>query len=412
MSRQRERRFRIAVRRFDPFERAIEAQWNAFEATAHTGLDLDLVALDLHPLEQALFPAGMRSGEWDVCFVATDWVPAMYRLGGAVDLASYLQNDPPQDWPHGWAPSLLRLQAVGEQVLGVPYHDGPECLVVRRDLFESPRERERYRALHGEELRPPRTWEEFHRIARYFHRPQDGLYGTAVAAYPDGHNSVYDFLLQVWTRGGEVTDAAGRLTLNTPQAEAALTFYRAILADSSAVHPRCSELDSVQLGECFAAGELAMMVNWFGFAAMAHADASSRILGRVDVAPLPCGVTGCSVSLNVYWVLALAAGSPHRDIAWQFLRHTLQPEMDLLTSTSGAIGCRRSTWSDAPLNDALPFYCRMEQLHAVAREIPRREDWPQVACLIDRLVTETISSSRSIPELLAETQRAADRLPR
>jgi multiple sugar transport system substrate-binding protein len=412
VSRQRERSFRIAVRRFGPFEKAIEAQWSAFEAQARTGLNLDLVALDLHPLEQALFPNGMANGEWDVAFVATDWVPAMHRLGCAVDLAPYLRDDPPQDWPQGWTPSLRRLQAVGEQVLGVPYHDGPECLVVRRDLFEGRAEKERYRALHGEELRPPRTWEEFHRVARYFHRPDEGLYGTAFAAYPDGHNSVYDFLLQVWTRGGEVTDEAGRLTLDTPEAEAALTFYRAMLADEGAVHPRCDELDSVQLGACFAAGELAMMVNWFGFAAVAHADAGSRVPGRVDVAPLPCGVDGCSVSLNVYWTLAIGAGSPHREAAWKFLRHTLRPEMDLLTSTSGAIGCRRSTWADAQLNRSLPFYGRMEELHAVAREVPRREDWPQIACVIDRLVTQTITTSRPIGELLREAQQGADDLPK
>ena len=42
--------FRIAVRKYPPFEQAIRAQWEAFEEMAHTGLVLDLVALDLHPL--------------------------------------------------------------------------------------------------------------------------------------------------------------------------------------------------------------------------------------------------------------------------------------------------------------------------------------------------------------------------
>src|SRR5580658_9687744 len=128
--------FRIAVRKYGPFEQAIRAQWQAFEAEARTGLMLDLVALDLHPLEEALFTSGgMENGDWDVAFVATDWIASMHEQGCALDLAPLLQNDPPEDYPHGWTDSLLRLQRIGDAVLGVPYHDGPECLIYRRDLF-------------------------------------------------------------------------------------------------------------------------------------------------------------------------------------------------------------------------------------------------------------------------------------
>lgn len=51
----RKETFRIAVRKFPPFELAIRAQWQDFETVANTGLNLDLVAFDLHPLEEALF---------------------------------------------------------------------------------------------------------------------------------------------------------------------------------------------------------------------------------------------------------------------------------------------------------------------------------------------------------------------
>ena len=33
-----------------------------------------------------------------------------------------------------------------------------------------------------------------------------GRYGTVFAAFPDGHNTLYDFALQLWSRGGELTD--------------------------------------------------------------------------------------------------------------------------------------------------------------------------------------------------------------
>jgi len=393
--------FRIAVRKYPPFEEAIRAQWNDFESKARTGLQLDLVALDLHSLEDALFTSnGMRNGDWDVAFVATDWIATMAEQRCAVDLAPLLREDTPADYPEGWTESLLRLQRIGEAVLGVPYHDGPECLIYRRDLFEDSNLRKLYQQQFGESLTPPRTWHEFHRVARFLHQPARGLYGTVFAAFPDGHNSVYDFLLQVWTRGGDVFSPAGRVHFETAESAEALTFYREILADKQAAHPDCLTLDSVAAGLAFAGGQVAMMINWFGFATMAHTSPDSAVQGQVAIADIPRGERGTTASLNVYWILSIAAGSPHQSQAWSFLRQVLTPAMDKLTTTSGAIGCRRSTWNDAEINLAIPFYKHIEQLHRNAREIPQRADWPRIASIIDKLVTDTITSSAPVEVLL------------
>ncbi len=387
--------FRIAVRKYPAFEAAIAAQWQAFAHETGTHLQLDLVCLDLTDLEHALFTSGgMVNGDWDVAFVATDWIAAMHAQGAAVDLAPYLAQDPPPGYPGAWTPSLLRLQRVGEHILGVPYHDGPECLIYRRELF----------AQHG--LTPPTTWQEFHQTARLLTDPVTGVYGTAFAAFPDGHNTVYDFLLQLWTRNGELFDSSSTPCFNTPEAIAALTFYRTLLTDPTAVHPRSPALDSVALGQLFATGSLAMMVNWFGFATHAHTASDSAVCGQVEIAPIPADTPGQSVSLNVYWLLALASGSPHRELAWRFLRHTQTPAMDLLTSASGAIGTRRSTWADPTLNAQIPFYRQLEALHANAREIPQRPDWPRIAHLIDTLATAAVTTDTPIPDLLTQADNA------
>jgi len=220
------------------------------------------------------------------------------------------------------------------------------------------------------------------------------------AAFPDGHNSVYDFLLQVWTRGGDVFSPAGRVHFETAESAEALTFYREILADKQAAHPDCLTLDSVAAGLAFAGGQVAMMINWFGFATMAHTSPDSAVQGQVAIADIPRGERGTTASLNVYWILSIAAGSPHQSQAWSFLRQVLTPAMDKLTTTSGAIGCRRSTWNDAEINLAIPFYKHIEQLHRNAREIPQRADWPRIASIIDKLVTDTITSSAPVEVLL------------
>lgn len=397
----RVKRFRIAVRRFAAFEEAIRLQWESFESRAKTGLTLELIPFELSRLEHALFGSGgMASSEWDVAFVATDWIASMHVLRCAVDLTDRLQTDPPPDYPAGWHPSLLRLQRVQDAVLGVPYHDGPECLIYRRDLFDDGRLRERFQARFGRELSVPRNWAEFHETAKFFQDPSRRLFGTAFAAYPDGHNPVYDFLLQLWTRGGELIDSTGAVRFGTAEAEAALDFYRTMLVEGNAVHPDCRRLDSVATGQRFAEGEIAMMINWFGFATLAHTSPESAVRGHVDVAEIPRDEGARSVSLNVYWILSIAAGSPHRDAAWRFLKHTLRPEMDRVTAICGAIGCRRSTWNDAAINADIPFYRSMERLHDNAREIPQRADWPRIAGIIDTLVTSALNSELPSRRLL------------
>ncbi len=397
--------FRVAVRKFGPFESAIARQWDAFEADAVTGLELEAVPMDLHPLAEALFDRdGLRNGDWDVAFLNTDWVEACARQKLVADLSSRLRAEPPEDYPSGWTPSLLRLHEVDEAVLGLPYHDGPECLIYRTDLFEDRANQSAFASRFGTPLRLPETWDEFRRLAAFFHRPEQGLSGTVFAAYPDGHNSVYDFCLQLWSRGGELFDAAGRLRLDTAHAAEALDFYRAMVKDGACMHPRARELDSVQSGLAFAAGEIAMMVNWFGFAAMAETIADSRVAGKVSIAPIPHGPKGRSVSLNVYWILSIAAGAPHPDVAWRFLRHCASREMDKLLTLEGAIGCRKSTWADADVNRTVPFYHKLAALHAGAREMPRLAGWQSIAAIIDGAVTAALDTDTPSSLLLSEAQ--------
>ena len=399
--------FRIAVRNFGPFESAIRKQWHAFEGRYRTGLELEAVPLDLHPLYDSLFAnRGLIHGAWDVAFVNTDWLAEADYSGSLIDISPYLESAPPDGYPDAWSESLLRLQRFGTRILGLPYHDGPECLIYRKDLFEESAESERYAAEFGEPLGVPQTWEQFHRVARFFTRPESGLYGTTFAAFPDGHNTVYDFCLQLWTRGGELFDRTGSMQLNTPLALESLNYYRRLLNDAGATHPASRTFDSVRSGYAFAAGEIAMMINWFGFACMSETSAESNVRGRIGVAQIPA--SSQSVSLNVYWILGIASGTRHRDIAWQFLRHCAGPEMDKLTALEGAIGCRQSTWMDAEVNRTVPFYRALDHLHHVARELPRKRNWARLAEIIDQMVLDAINSEEPMATILERAQRRCD----
>lgn len=397
--------FRIAVRKFGPFETAIEKIWQDFQATTGCPLHLETEVLDVNPLHAALLEQqGLQDGTWDVAFMVTDWLAEAVDERALLDLAPYMAHTPVQDYPHGWVPSLIDYQHWGDAVYGLPYHDGPECFIYRRDLFDDPQERQAFSRRFGYDLGPPRTWQQFHDIARFFTRPEQGLYGTVFAAFPDGHNSVYDFCLQLWSRGGDLTDVSGVIDLDTPQAIAALDFYRRIVRDRAATYPHPEQIDSVKAGELFTEGRVAMMINWFGFAAVCE-QPDCAVKGKVAISELPAGQLERSVSLSVYWTLVIGSGSRHKDEAYALLRHACSPAMDKLTTLEGAIGCRLSTWQDPEVNAAIPFYHRLAELTPGARTLPRSRTFPALAHIIDTMVQQAITSDIATEEIV----RAAGR---
>lgn len=390
---------RIAVRKFDAFESAIAKQFEDFRRAGGVDARLEFEAMDLNALHEALFArGGLADGGWDIAFLPTDWIAEAESQGLVEDLKPWLARAPIADFPDAWSPSLLTLQSFRGGFWGMPYHDGPECLIYRKDLLDAAG------------IAPPTTWDEFHAAARALHAPDKGIYGAALALFPDGHNSFYDFCIHTWSRGGEPFSPDGRPQFTSPQARAGLDFIRRLARDDQAVAPEARALDSVRAGLLFCEGKVAMMANWFGFAALGETWAESRVRGLVDIAPLPAADGARSVSLNVFWVLAIAAGSRRKALAWDFLRHVASAPMDKLTTTEGAIGVRRSTWSDPEVNALVPYYHRLAWLHEHARELPAHPRLAEISHVVDDLLTRAVTTDEPTEDLLAQAQARAEAL--
>ena len=328
-----------------------------------------------------------------MAFLCTDWLAEAQSAGLIRDLTPHLAATPIPDFPHAWSPSLLNLQRFNGGFWGMPYHDGPQCLIYRKDLLEEAN------------LPVPTTWGEFHEAARRLHHPEQGHYGTVLALYPDGHNTFYDFCVHIWTRGGELFLDDGRPSLLSPHATAALDFIRTLARDEHAIAPGAASLDSVKSGILFCEGKVALMANWFGFAALGETAEWSRVRGLVDIAPLPQGKLTpgrLSTSLNVFWVLSLAAGSTNTGLAWSFLRHVATASMDKLTTLAGAIGVRRSTWSDPDVNRIVPYYHKLDALHSQARELPPHPRLADISHVIDELLRRATTSDTHSSVLLID----------
>lgn len=379
----------VLGRAFDGFERSFTAQFDA-----QPDLPAEYRLVEISDLEQAVLHGdATSSGEYDLLLLITDWLPSLVGSGRLLSLDPYFADGAPDGWPDAWSPALRSLQQDAQgSTFGVPYHDGPMLLLYRTDLYLDPGEQRRFAERYEYELAPPTTWTEFRDQARWFTRPEDGLYGTVQAGFPDEHNNIYDFLTHLWSRGGELVTATGTSGLDQQPARQAIDFMHDLWHDSTVVDPAAAEWDSVASGVHFAAGEAAMMLNWCGFAAIS-ADPQSPTHGLIGCAPSPSGEgpEGSAVTMNAYWVLAVPSGARDPQRSVEMIRRLSTHEMDVQTAIGGGSATRIDSWHDPQVQALAPYYTVLEQAHENSQSVPLDPRWPQMAGILNEMMRAVVS---------------------
>ncbi|XEC92636.1 extracellular solute-binding protein [Paenibacillus tarimensis] len=397
-------KLKLISREFSGFERSFAAQAAHFtRLRPEWGIDCEFE--EIHRLYNRMVKGReAEQGDYDLFLCVSDWLPEAIRGQLLVPLDEFLEQDPPEDWPDAWSPSMRQLQT-GEdgKVYGIAYHDGPEMLLYRNDLFEDPLEQETFRQTYGYELKVPVTWDEFLDAARFFTRPERNLHGALIAAYPDGHNNVYDFLIHLWSRGGELVTKEWEPAFHGTAGEEALQYYVDLLHKHKVVPEESLKMDSVKSGDYFAQGGAAMMWNWCGFAAVAEMP-GSKVAGNVKTGLIPRGDGPvCKhMSLNIYWVLGIPFGSKNKEAAYQFIKEAASAEMDKLTSMSGGNGTRLSTWRDVEVRSVFSYYEHIEEVHRNVNSPLPIPEYPAINDVLSRMVDDAVNLRKTVRRALEE----------
>lgn len=385
------RQLRLLGREFEGFDRSLTAQLGSI-----TDLPAKYELVEISDLERSVLHGdATSSGEVDVLMLVTDWLPALIESGRLLPLDEYFAERPPDGWPDAWSRALRELQQDADgRSYGVAYHDGPMLMIYRTDLYQDPTERTGFAQRFGYDLAPPANWSHFRDQATWFNRPDQGLYGTVLAGFPDEHNNVYDFLTHLWSRGGELVDDRGKSGLDQPAARAAIDFLHDLWHVSKVVDPAAAGWDSVASGVHFAAGEAAMMMNWCGFAALS-AELASPTHGLVGCAPSPSGdgPTGTAVTMNAYWVLAVPSGARDPEASAELIRRLTTHEMDVRTALSGGSATRLDSWRDPRVRALAPYYDVLEEAHQNSRPVPMDPRWPQMAGILDEMMRAVVEDA-------------------
>jgi multiple sugar transport system substrate-binding protein len=163
------------------------------------------------------------------------------------------------------------------------------------------------------------------------------------------------FLEHLGAFGGGILDEQGAVIVDQPEAVRALTFMRDSI-ESNVVPPSALTWQEEQVRFAFQNGQTAFMRNWpYAWVLLSDA-ATSRVAGRVGVAPFPAAAGGHPTAALGGAQLAVNAFSDQPELARELVRYFTAPEQMLERARLAAqLPSRRSLYDSEALAAALPL---------------------------------------------------------
>jgi multiple sugar transport system substrate-binding protein len=135
------------------------------------------------------------------------------------------------------------------------------------------------------DLAPPETFDELKDQVIFFANPPN-LYGTAFAGKDEGITGRFMEILRA--NGGDLFDENWNPIFNSPEGVAALNWFKDIY-DAKAVPAGTVNYTWDDIGQAMAAGQLAIDLDWPGFAGFYNDPAASKIADVLGFAVSPVG---------------------------------------------------------------------------------------------------------------------------
>ncbi|MFY7807933.1 MAG: extracellular solute-binding protein, partial [Fimbriimonadaceae bacterium] len=124
----------LTTREQDTFEAALAWQIEEFQRQ-RPDVRITVQPRPIHDHYVAMVEQG-GAADVDLFLCCTDWLPDAAAQGLLTPLDELFAAAPLPDWPDAWHPAMQKLVVQQGQLVGLPWHDGPEVFMVRTDLFE------------------------------------------------------------------------------------------------------------------------------------------------------------------------------------------------------------------------------------------------------------------------------------
>jgi multiple sugar transport system substrate-binding protein len=305
----------------------------AFEKQFGGKLETTAIPYDQLTSQQILDVQG-GAGQFDVFDYFYFGLGALVDAGALVDLTDYIAGDPAIDaadfLPSVYDPYTL----LDGRRYGIPFDGDTHVLYYNRAIFDS----------YG--LAPPSTWDEYDAAAR---RITEGsgrsVYGAVVEGQQVPMILGCSFINRLAGYGGSLVGPDGAPTLTSDAAVAALQH---LVDVAPYALPTPLQVGFDQANSAFLSGQAAMLDTWTDLGLKAQDPASSKIVDKWGVVPLPVGGSNTEhrTALDAGFGLGVSTAAADQAKAAAFIAWATDPVRNLLlasTAGSGIDPARRST---------------------------------------------------------------------
>lgn len=340
----------------------------AHDYEAQTNVHIEIAQLPYANLfEKELIDLKSRTGAYDLIMLDDPWFPRFASEQLLTDLTPLLQqrgqSGPDSDFVET-SIALCRHPYQTGSLYAFPYVGNSQLFFYRKDLFE------KY------SLKPPATWDEVLVAAKTIQEKETAgakVYGYVMRA-EQGNAAVADFMPIFWAFGGEMFDAAGKPSVNSPEGIAALQFMLELGKYSP---PGYVSFNASDVGAHLLQGTAAMSINWPAWISSFSDPAKSKVIGKMEFTTLPSGQKQGQAEIG-NWLIAIPRDSRNASDAVDFLLWATTAQQMKQSAQRGNPPTRKSLFNDAELVAKNPAYPAQLRSLASSRPRPRTPYWNEI----------------------------------
>ena len=341
----------------------------ATDYEAQTGIRINVAQFPYANLfDKELIDLNARTGAYDLIMLDDPWFPRFAAGQFLTDLAPLLQkrglSGPDADFLEP-SIALCRHPYQTGALHALPYVGNSQLFFYRKDLF----------AKHS--LSEPATWDGVLSAAKTIQEKESAasgkMYGYVMRA-AQGNAAVADFMPIFWAFGGEMFDASGKPTVNSPEGIAALQFMLELGKYSP---PGYASFNADDVTQHLLQGTAAMSINWPAWISSFSDPAKSKVIGKIEIANLPAAQRPGQAEIG-NWLIAIPRDSQNVEAALDFLLWATTAEQMKRSAERGNPPTRKSLFRDPELVAKFPAYPAQLRSLESSRPRPRTPQWNEI----------------------------------
>jgi multiple sugar transport system substrate-binding protein len=265
-----------------------------------------------------------RTGAYDALNVIPAWMPDLANAGALEVLDPYVDKYGYRSELQSIAPTYRDNQMmVGDKIYAFPDDGDVFVLYYRKDIFNDPENQQAFKAKHGYDLAPPKTWKQFAEIGQFLtdkYAPK--MYGAAF--FRQAPYAIFMFEERFRNEGGRFFDAdTMKATINS---DVGVRVFTEMRAENKFMPPGVEQWGFVENLAAFLAGQTAMTISWPPYGRWAAGYGTdekalawvpkSTVAGKVGYALPPGG----HPELAAGFCLAVASTSKQKDAAYLLIQ--------------------------------------------------------------------------------------------